>query len=183
MKPRCTGHSSRTGDPCKLWPVKGSTVCHKHGGAAPQVRKKATLRLVESSARELFGRIAPEPVPVDNPLAAYADFAGRVMAWLDLMDSQLDDLRSVGYESERVGEQIHAAIQLYERAMDRANTVLASYARLNIDERLSGITERQAEQVVRALDAVIAFLGASGPQAIEARKVGAQQLRLVANSG
>ena len=180
---QCTATAKSTGLPCQRPPVPGATVCRFHGGAAPQVRKKATLRLVENSARELFGRVAPEPVPVDNPLAAYADFAGRVMAWLDLMDSQLDDLRSVGYESERVGEQIHAAIQLYERAMDRANTVLASYARLNIDERLSGITERQAEQVVRALDAVIAHLGATGPAAIEARKVGAQQLRLVANGG
>lgn len=180
---QCTATAKSTGLPCQRPPVPGATVCRFHGGAAPQVRKKATLRLVENSARELFGKVAPEPVPIDNPLAAYADFAGRVMAWLDLMDSQLDDLRAVGYESERVGEQIHAAIQLYERAMDRANTVLASYARLNIDERLSGITERQAEQVVRALDAVIAFLGASGPRAIEARKVGAQQLRVVASGG
>jgi hypothetical protein len=164
-------------------PHPGAGRCKLHGGCAPSGVKAGEAALVEKRTRELFGKIAPERKPIDNPLAAYAEFAGRVMAWLDAMDMQLDELRTVGYESERVGEQIHAAIQLYERAMDRANTVLSSYARLNIDDRLAGITRQQAEQVVRALDAVIVFLGATGPRAIEARKVGAQHLRLIANGG
>jgi len=42
--PRCTAHK-KDGTPCGRWPVKGATVCPKHGGAAPQVRKKAQERL------------------------------------------------------------------------------------------------------------------------------------------
>jgi hypothetical protein len=157
----------------------GEGPCRLHGGSTRSVSKGANLRLVEREARDLFGKIAPESVPVDNPLAAYAELAGRVLAWLQLMDSLLDGLRSVGYASETAGEQTRAVVQLYERAMDRANTVLGSYARLRIDDRLATITERQADMVVRALDAVIAHAGLTGPAAIEARKVGAAQLRVV----
>lgn len=35
----------RNGDRCGNFPIKGGTVCRFHGGAAPQVRKKADERL------------------------------------------------------------------------------------------------------------------------------------------
>lgn len=173
---RCTARTKR--GPCRAYPVRGATVCVTHGGAAPQVRNAASRRLIEAEIRELFGKALPESVPVDNPLAAYAEFAGRVMAWMQLMDSLLGDLRTVGYEG-KAGEQIRAEVLLYERAMDRANTVLSSYARLNIDDRLASITEQQAKVVIGAIEAVISHLGVSGPAAAEARKVAAAHLRLV----
>lgn len=43
---RCQAHTT-AGDPCKNAPILGGNVCHKHGGSAPQVRRKATLRLLE----------------------------------------------------------------------------------------------------------------------------------------
>ena len=42
---RCTGHSARTGKPCKKFPIHGGTVCDTHGGRAPQVQQKARERL------------------------------------------------------------------------------------------------------------------------------------------
>ena len=35
---RCTATSKRTGQRCGLARIPGTTVCTKHGGAAPQVR-------------------------------------------------------------------------------------------------------------------------------------------------
>jgi hypothetical protein len=148
--------------------------CKLHGGCSPSV---AGL-VLKAEARDLFGKIAPTVGPVDNPLAAYAELAGRVLAWLDLMDSLLDQARTVDVTTASQGEQTRAVVQLYERAMDRANTVLGSYARLRIDDRLAAITNRQADMVVAALDAVITHLGAAGPAAVEARKVGAAHLRI-----
>jgi len=182
IKPRCTGHSSRTGAPCKLAPVRGTSVCHKHGGSAPQVKRAAARRLIEAEIRDLFGKVSPEIVPVDNPLAAYAEFAGRVMGWMRLMDSLLGELSSVKVTTAAQGEQVRAEVQLYERAMDRANAVLSSYARLNIDTRLAAITEQQAAIVLRAIEAVIDHLGATGSDAAEARRVGAAHLRLVGDA-
>ena len=44
--PRCTAHSSRTGQPCKKAAITGMKVCRSHGGGAPQVREAARLRMV-----------------------------------------------------------------------------------------------------------------------------------------
>ena len=44
----CTATSKRTGDPCGRPAIKGGTVCHQHGGGAPQVREKARQRLLEA---------------------------------------------------------------------------------------------------------------------------------------
>lgn len=155
----------------------GEGACKLHGGSTRSVRKGAHLRLAEQQARELFGKTAPEIVPVDNPLAAYAEFAGEVMAWKQLMASLLEDLTDVSVTSEFQGEQIAAAVQLYERSMDRANTVLSSYARLNIDARLASISEQQAKTVMRAIEAVITLLGADRDQANQARQLAARHLR------
>lgn len=46
-KPRCTAHSRTSGERCKQHPVPGTTVCVYHGGKAPQVRRKAALRLLQ----------------------------------------------------------------------------------------------------------------------------------------
>lgn len=178
---RCGAKTRGEGNPpCKNPVVPGATRCRFHGGATPNGKRAAEVRLMEAQARELFGKLTPDIEPVDNPLEAYAAFAGRVMAWMGLMDSLLDDLRTVGYESERNGEQIHAAVQLYERSMDRANTVLSSYARLNIDERLAKLTEVQSKAVMRAIEAVINHYGGSREQASEARGLAARHLRAVA---
>lgn len=43
---RCKA-TNRAGEQCKKAPMKGGMVCRAHGGAAPQTRKKAALRLLE----------------------------------------------------------------------------------------------------------------------------------------
>ena len=45
---RCTAHSSRTGEPCKKYAVRGTTVCRSHGAAAGQVQRKAAERIAEA---------------------------------------------------------------------------------------------------------------------------------------
>ncbi len=43
-KPRCK-YTKRNGEQCKNAPIKGGTVCKKHGGAAAHIQRKATERL------------------------------------------------------------------------------------------------------------------------------------------
>ncbi len=42
---RCKARTKR--GPCKLRPILGGLVCHVHGGAAPQVKRKAAERLAD----------------------------------------------------------------------------------------------------------------------------------------
>lgn len=43
----CKAKSQRTGQLCGAFAVTGMTVCYVHGGATPQARSKAKLRLAE----------------------------------------------------------------------------------------------------------------------------------------
>ena len=43
---RCTA-TNRNGEQCMRWAIPGGSVCVTHGGKAPQVRRKAALRMVE----------------------------------------------------------------------------------------------------------------------------------------
>lgn len=55
---RCTAHSSRTGDQCKNVAIKGHNVCRYHGGAAPQIKQAARIRLENAAdlmAKQLLG--------------------------------------------------------------------------------------------------------------------------------
>jgi hypothetical protein len=157
-------------------PHPGYGPCKLHGGSSLDTMGV----VVEAEARELFGQIVPKIEPVDNPLAAFAAFAGRVMAWMELMDKLLDSLRVVGYESEYAGTQVQAAVQLYERAMDRANAVLSSYARLHIDERLTRIEQGKVDLISKAVAEAIRDVGLDGEDAVAAKRAVARRLRSVA---
>lgn len=134
---------------------------------------------VDKEARTLFGQIVTIK-PVDNPLAVYAEFTGRVVAWMDTMDALIHKLGAPSYASDFSGEQIRGEVQLFERAMDRCNTVLSTYAKLNIDERLSRISEAQQFMVVQAIEAALAAADVTGPRAVEAKKAAASRLRVAA---
>lgn len=45
---RCTARR-KSGEPCRNHAIKGSNVCRMHGGAAPQVRRAAEVRLLMAS--------------------------------------------------------------------------------------------------------------------------------------
>lgn len=44
---QCTARSTTSGERCRKSAILGGTVCTAHGGKAPQVRRKAALRLQE----------------------------------------------------------------------------------------------------------------------------------------
>lgn len=184
LDPKYCGAKKRQGEGhCRReagWgtPHFGTGRCKLHGGCSPASRRKGELVLAEREARKLFDKIVPELGPVENPLQAYADLAARVLGWMQLMDSLLDDLRKATREDFFGGEQVQPVIELYERSMDRANVVLGSYARLRIDERLAEITERQKLTVIRAIEAGLDEAGVPEENRQDARKRVARQLRL-----
>ncbi len=47
-KALCTATNAE-GEPCRAYAIRGSNVCYVHGGAAPQVKRAAAVRLVMAS--------------------------------------------------------------------------------------------------------------------------------------
>lgn len=180
---KCTGINRRSGTPCKRYAINGGKVCTAHGGALPPVRIAAERNLLEKKAtkelRRLEAVLGPAD-PVDDPLTALARMAGEVMRWKELIAEQVSTLTSVGYEG-MTGEQVNAAVQVFERALDRCVMVLATMAKLNIDERLAAVSEKQAAVVVDVLTAVLAEMGMNHEQQREARTRVAHKLRVVAS--
>lgn len=58
---RCRAHSSRTGQQCKRWSIRGGYCCPSHGGRSPQVRRAAERRLLEVAAHRTFAAYMRSP--------------------------------------------------------------------------------------------------------------------------
>lgn len=71
VRPRepCTAKSARTGKRCGRQPIKGGFVCHTHGGAARQVKRKAAQRIKDMLAEA----IDPDRVLREVGRLAYSD--------------------------------------------------------------------------------------------------------------
>lgn len=177
-KPRCWSRSKKTGAQCGRPAATGQHVCRFHGGNAPQALKAAGRRVAEAeltaSVTRQLARL--DVAPVDNPLTALAELAGQVVAFKDALADRVNQLSEIRYQAG-AGEQIRAEIVLYERALDRCNNVLSSMGRLNIDDRLARVNERQVETLIGAVDALLAYLGVSGDKAVEAKRFLARKLR------
>ena len=78
---RCKAKSKTTGERCKNPPIPGGTVCHWHGGAAPQVRAASARRVFEAligPALMEYRNIIEDPkTPPAVKLAAVKDLFDR----------------------------------------------------------------------------------------------------------
>jgi hypothetical protein len=156
---------------------KGYGKCRKHLGNSPNVARAAETERVEREARTELARL--NVTPVDNPLEELQKLAGRVLAWEKAIGEMVNRLTDIRYESEHGGEQLRSEVALLERAMDRCERVLVAMARLNIDERIARLSDRQATLVVDVLKGALDDLGIDRREE-EVRKVMARRLRLVA---
>ncbi|MHB9861963.1 hypothetical protein [Streptomyces sp. YIM S03343] len=121
-----------------------------------------------------------EVAAVGDPFAALSRLAGQVLAWQEAIGGIVNQLGDrIRYEGASGSEQLRAEIALYERAMDRTGHVLGMIAKLNIEDRMARVTERQAEALVSALEAALAAAGVTGRAADDARKAAARHLRAV----
>lgn len=171
---------SRPGGKCLNGPVGGvpGKPCVMHGGKAPQVMAAAAREKAEEGVRKTAAMIMREATPVGDPLAALQQLAGEMTAWKDALGGQVDILK-LGYSSEMGTEQIRAAVQLYEKALDRLGTTLANIGRLNIDARLIAIEEGKKEMILRAIQAALTAAGVTGEAQTAAIGVAGRELRVI----
>lgn len=144
-KSRCSAKARNApGGVCHAHPVNQQRRCRMHGGTSPKAKSRAERERVEAGMRDLLS--AHDMGPVEDPLTALKQLTGEVVAWKDAMRSKVGELDQLSYSTD-YGETARAVVQLFERAMDRAGDFLFKIAKLNIDERLAAVTERQAKQI------------------------------------
>lgn len=170
VSPRKNGrgqcHGSLVGDGDK---------CRMHlGRKAQPVMAEAKLR--EQAAAEL-ARF--DPSPVSDPLAELAKLAGQAIAWKEVMGERINQLDRIRYQDSRGTEQLRSEILLFERAIDRCATILTSMARLNIDDRMTGVRERTADMLTAALNAALTACGMDLETQIRAKDVFRDNIVLV----
>lgn len=152
--------------------------CKMHLGSTQNLRIHAAELQVTQDAQKLLGQL--NITPVEDPLTELAKLAGEVTAWKNVIAQRVAFLDDIRYDGEKTGEQIRGEVIVFERALDRCNTVLSSMARLNIDERLARVSEVQARVVADALSAVLGEMGLNIERQQEAKTRVAEKLRLIA---
>jgi hypothetical protein len=173
---RCTAKSSRTGERCQKYAIRGSTVCSSHGGGAPQVKRAAEVRNLRDQVSKL-GLV--EASPIHDPVVALMDLGGEAVALVIALKQHVSDLESVGTESGRLGEAVKPEITAYLSAIREAERILSSLVRLNLEERLVRIDEVRAQVVVAVIERVLLSAGLD-PKALDVRASVARELTLVA---
>jgi hypothetical protein len=111
------------------------------------VKAAALRRVAEDQARAELARLAPEVVPVTNPLELLATLCGEARQWQEICRARRDELGSATYETPAGFELARAEIALWERAIDRVERFATSMARLDIDDRLVKIGTRITEEL------------------------------------
>jgi len=203
----CTAHTT-SGRPCGNHAMKGATVCRKHGGGAPQVRRAAEIRAARLSAHaeaeRMVARAGVDADPIEHLLeslhraAALVEVWGAMVAEIDARSDgdrgrlsyyeadsdDRDELRVVPGDSlialDRHGmAQVHPFVTEYNAALDRR----ARFAKLCIDAGVAEATVRLEQQKVeivqRAFEATLEDLDLTADRRQEARRTYARHLRLV----
>jgi hypothetical protein len=150
--------------------------CKLHGGNTKNANISGSAEVLKRDVDKILGKL--DITPIDDPLTELSKLAGEVTAWKNIIAERVAFLKDVSYEGEKTGEQIKGEVIVFERALDRCNTVLVGMARLNIDDRLARISEMQAQLVADALAAVLGEMGMDLGAQREAKTRVAEKLRL-----
>ena len=142
--PRC-GAITRSGNPCKRFPLRGATRCTKHGAGAPQVRRKAAERLELQMIEQQLARLGV-PVEEADPIAALADALRHAHG--DLLAARaLVAEADPAYDTKR--------IKLYSDALDRLTRIAVAASQTRLAERQAQLTHEQVERLHAAVERAI----------------------------
>lgn len=180
MKQKCTGTSKTTGERCERYPTRGATVCRSHGAGAPQVKRKAALRLIEGEAMKAVSKFGAFR-PVTDPLTALAEVAGELVAVKDWIRGRVESIdgERMRTTDDKQAEQMRAEWTAYTGLLNSCVAALATIGKLNIDERMARITEVQAEMIIAAIKVGLSAAGVTGDAYNTGIKAAGRHLRSV----
>lgn len=172
---RCVGRSKRTGERCRKFPMRGSTVCKFHGGKSPQALAAAKRRLEEAEAEKAVVSLGVrrDVMPGDALLEEVQWTAGHV-AFLRGKVQELEDKELVWgktkYKENLDGFEVTEAAatsvwyDLYERERKHLVQVCTAALKAGVEERRVRLAESQGQQVAAVIQRVLDGLGLSPGQ-------------------
>lgn len=190
---RCTARRSN-GEPCGNRPMRGQTVCRKHGGASPQARAAADRRIAADVWARSFGAPAESADPTETVLDEIRWAAGHV-AWLRERVQETEPEALVwGVESEvdkGAGEfpgvdvtrsaKTNAWVRLYGEERDRLLRMCKIAHDMGIAERHVELAERVGTLMADLLRGVLGELQLTEEQREIASAAVPRHLRLIAS--
>lgn len=178
--------------PCSNEAEPGGLVCDRHGGQAraqagprgPAVRHINTMAADQLAAIMSLPdsqRAIMNPAELANPYEELLAVGAEIKELKELLRNRVASLREdqVRWQHTKAGEQISAWVLLYERALDRLASLLVQIIKLNIEERLARIDERQADLIEQAFRAAMAKRGIDLAMQDDLRQEFGRQLQLV----
>jgi len=195
---RCNG-TNRAGEPCKLPPIKGGTVCRMHGGASPQARAAAAKRVAEAEAQKEMARAMVtlgSPVDVDPAKALLDEIAvtyghvqwlrskvqelspGELVWGVTQTDNGVGPQGPVDMTTEKSAPNVWYSLYMTER--EHLVKVSAAALRAGIEERRIKIAEDQGNMVAAVLQRILAALNLSPEQWAEVPTIVPRELRALA---
>ena len=168
---KCTAVSRRTGKPCGSYAVKGTVVCRKHGGSAPQIKKAAKLNyaryVVKEKVRREVGALAVD-VPIESrvtdPLIELQRLTTEAIHFKDILGRMVNKLNDIEHFTEEGSVQIRAAVQLYGEAMDRTAKFLDMAMKHDIAGKIVQIEAAKVSAISAAISRALASAGLSSEQ-------------------
>jgi hypothetical protein len=108
--------------------------------------------------------------------------AAEVITFKDICRERLDELlalpEGIRYKGQ-TGEQLRAEVALYERALDRCNTVLGTNVKLGIAQRREEMTKAQGQVLVGIIRAILNQLELTRDQQRTAARVVPLELKAI----
>jgi hypothetical protein len=138
-----------------------------HGGSSPQARRKGQRRKeVQAVVADAKATLAYEGVrSSEHPIEELSRLVSEAGAFKDALAKRVNALNSLSFVAAGAGtEQLRSEVALYERAMDRAARFLEMTLRLNLDERIVKLSERQGEQLFGAIQQILDALQLTSEQ-------------------
>lgn len=158
--------------------MNGQEVCRAHGGKARQNVAAAAKREVLAKAEGLLSQYG-EIEATSDPLGQLLRIHARFDRLATMLEAKVDELSSIRYQGIQ-GEQLRAEISAYTTVLDRCRQVLVDILRLDIEERLARVEERQVAMFEAALDRAMADAGVPD-KAREVKSHVARHLRIAAS--
>lgn len=193
-KPKCTGRRTN-GERCTKWPMKGQKVCRNHGGASPQAKAAAEVRIqVAEAARAVATFGLPREVdPRDALLEEVYRTAGAV-DWLHQQVQALQAEQVVWGKTEEVDKQagefpgtdtkraaeVNVWVQLWMAQRAHLVKVCEKAIGAGLEERKVRLAEQQGAMLAGVIKAILGDLDLSPDQQAKVATVVPMRLRAVA---